>query len=210
MVGDSNPYSMLVWIPLLPLAAAAIHGFLLAVMRRPLPRSATILLSCGAVVVAFVLSFLAMIELTSLPVAHRVFTQDLYTWIGAGDFSAEAGLLLDPLSAVMIVMVTGVGSLIHIYSIGYMDDDQREDRGYQRFFCYLNLFMFSMLVLVLADNLVLMFLGWEGVGLCSYLLIGFWYSDRWNAYCGMKAFVVNRIGDFAFLAGIFLLFTSLA
>ena len=105
--------------------------------------------------------------------------------------------------------MTGVGSLIHIYSIGYMDDDHREDKGFQRFFCYLNLFTFSMLVLVLADNLVLMFLGWEGVGLCSYLLIGFWYSDRWNAYCGSKAFIVNRIGDFGFLLGIFLLFTAL-
>jgi NADH-quinone oxidoreductase subunit L len=119
------------------------------------------------------------------------------------------GLLFDPLSALMCLVVTGVGSLIHIYSIGYMDDDHREDKGFQRFFCYLNLFLFSMLVLVLGDNLVLMFLGWEGVGLCSYLLIGFWYSDRWNAYCGMKAFVVNRIGDFGFLVGIFLVFWSL-
>ena len=87
-----------------------------------------------------------------------------------------------------------------------MDDDHREDGGFQRFFCYLNLFTFSMLMLVLGDNLLLMFLGWEGVGLCSYLLIGFWYSDRWNAYCGSKAFIVNRIGDFGFLLGIFLLF----
>ena len=110
----------------------------------------------------------------------------------------------------MTLVVTGVGFLIHVYSIGYMDDDHRDDRGFQRFFCYLNLFTFSMLVLVLADNLVLMFLGWEGVGLCSYLLIGFWYSDRWNAYCGTKAFIVNRIGDFGFLVGIFLLFGALA
>jgi len=110
---------------------------------------------------------------------------------------------------VMILVVTGVGSLIHVYSIGYMDDDHRDDKGFQRFFCYLNLFTFSMLVLVLADNLVLMFLGWEGVGLCSYLLIGFWYSDRHNAYCGAKAFIVNRIGDFGFVLGIFLLFWSL-
>ncbi|HEU4427800.1 MAG TPA: NADH-quinone oxidoreductase subunit L, partial [Myxococcota bacterium] len=117
---------------------------------------------------------------------------------------------LDPLSAVMILVVTGVGSLIHIYSIGYMDDDHREDRGYARFFCYLNLFTFSMLMLVLGDNLLLMFLGWEGVGLCSYLLIGFWYQDRWNAYCGSKAFIVNRIGDFGFLIGLFLLFWSLS
>jgi NADH-quinone oxidoreductase subunit L len=119
------------------------------------------------------------------------------------------GFRMDPLSAVMCLVVTGVGSLIHIYSIGYMDDDHRDDRGFQRFFCYLNLFTFSMLVLVLGDNLVLLFLGWEGVGLCSYLLIGFWYSDRENAYCGSKAFIVNRIGDFGFLVGIFLLFSAL-
>ena len=91
-----------------------------------------------------------------------------------------------------------------------MDDDHREDRGFQRFFCYLNLFTFAMLMLVLADNLVLIFVGWEGVGLCSYLLIGFWYSDRFDAYCGSKAFIVNRIGDFGFLLGIFLLFWALA
>ena len=109
-----------------------------------------------------------------------------------------------------ILVVTGVGSLIHVYSVGYMDDDHREDRGFARFFCYLNLFTFSMLVLVLGDNLLLVFVGWEGVGLCSYLLIGFWYSDTWNAYCGSKAFIVNRIGDFGFLLGIFLLFWSLA
>jgi len=110
----------------------------------------------------------------------------------------------------MALVVTGVGSAIHFYSIGYMGDDHRDDKGFQRFFCYLNLFTFSMLVLVLADNFVLMFLGWEGVGLCSYLLIGFWYSDRFNAYCGSKAFIVNRIGDFAFLVGIFLIFSTLA
>ena len=145
-----------------------------------------------------------------MPEGERVLVDRLYTWIGAGigatRFTADLALRVDPLSAVMTLVVTGVGSLIHVYSVGYMDDDHRDDRGFQRFFCYLNLFTFSMLVLVLADNLVLMFLGWEGVGLCSYLLIGFWYSDRHNAYCGSKAFIVNRIGDFGFLLGIFLLF----
>src|SRR5262245_51309149 len=120
------------------------------------------------------------------------------------------GFQVDPLSMTMLLVVSFVGSLIHVYSVGYMDDDHREDKGFQRFFCYLNLFMFSMLVLILADNVVLMFLGWEGVGLCSYLLIGFWYADRHNAFCGAKAFIVNRIGDFAFLVGIFLLFATLA
>jgi NADH-quinone oxidoreductase subunit L len=131
------------------------------------------------------------------------------SWIGAGRFSAEISFALDPISAVMILLISGVGFLIHVYSVGYMEDDHRDDKGFQRFFCYLNLFTFSMLTLVLADNLVLMFLGWEGVGLSSYLLIGFWYADRWNAYCGSKAFIVNRIGDFGFLLGIFLLFSAI-
>jgi len=109
----------------------------------------------------------------------------------------------------MTLVVTGVGALIHFYSIGYMAEDDRDDKGFQRYFCYLNLFLFAMLVLVLADNVVLMFVGWEGVGLCSYLLIGFWYSDRHNAFAGSKAFLVNRIGDFAFLVGLFVLFGAL-
>lgn len=198
------------WIPLLPLLAAAVHGISLGLLRRPLPRRATIALSCGAPIASFVLSFAALISLVRAPLGERLFVDRLFTWIAAGDLEAEMSLALDPLAAVMILIVTGVGSLIHIYSIGYMDSDHREDRGFQRFFCYLNLFTFSMLVLVLGDNLVLMFLGWEGVGLCSYLLIGFWFAEDWNAYCGSKAFIVNRIGDFGFLLGIFLLFWALA
>ena len=146
---------------------------------------------------------------SAIPFVHAGL-DDVYTWIGSGvgsqAMSAELAFLMDPISAVMCLIVTGVGFLIHVYSVGYMDDDHRDDKGFQRFFCYLNLFMFSMLVLVLADNVVLMFLGWEGVGLCSYLLIGFWYSDRYNAYCGSKAFIVNRIGDFGMLVGVFVLF----
>ncbi len=210
MVEPSESYPLLRWIPLLPLLGAVVHGVMLGLLGRQMPRSFTIGISCGALVLAFLLSCVAFVSLLGQPAGARVLTDELYTWIGAGRFSAEAALLFDPLSAVMCLVVTGVGSLIHIYSIGYMDDDHREDKGFQRFFCYLNLFIFSMLVLVLGDNLVLMFLGWEGVGLCSYLLIGFWYSDRWNAYCGTKAFVVNRIGDFGFLVGIFLTFWSLS
>ncbi len=207
---EATDYTLLRWIPLLPLLAATIHGVLLGLLRSSLPRAGTIALSVGAPVAAFLLSCKAFVDLLALPPEARVLGDNLFTWIGSGNFDAEAAFLLDPLSAVMILVVTGVGSLIHVYSIGYMDDDQREDRGFQRFFCYLNLFLFSMLMLVLGDNLLVMFLGWEGVGLCSYLLIGFWFSDRWNAYCGSKAFIVNRIGDFGFLAGIFLLFWSLA
>ena len=211
---NENTDAALRWIPLLPLAVAVLHGVMLGLVRRSLPRWAVNLLSCGSVALSFGVSVYAFFRLVSLKDDYRWLTDSLYTWFGAGvgdtRFSAEMGLRLDPLSSVMTLVVTGVGFLIHLYSIGYMADDHREDRGYQRFFCYLNLFTFSMLMLVMADNLVLLFLGWEGVGLCSYLLIGFWYSDRWNAYCGSKAFIVNRIGDFGFLVGIFLLFGAFA
>ena len=207
---EATDSSLIRWVPLLPLLGAVVHGVLLAFFRKPLSRTLTIALSCGSVIAAFALSLLLVNDLTQLPADARVMTDTLFTWIGTESFSADVAFLLDPLSAVMILVVTGVGSLIHVYSIGYMDDDHREDRGFARFFCYLNLFTFSMLVLVLADNLLLTFLGWEGVGVCSYLLIGFWYADAWNAYCGSKAFIVNRIGDFGFLLGLFLLFWSLA
>ena len=203
MVNEVGESSLLRWIPLLPLLAATYHGVAIGVVRRSTTPANTAMISCGAVCTSFVLACFALGDLLTLPADSRVLVDNIYTWIGAGvgpsAMSAELAFLLDPLSAVMILIVTGVGSLIHIYSIGYMEDDHRDDKGFQRFFCYLNLFTFSMLILVLGDNLVLMFLGWEGVGLCSYLLIGFWYSDTWNAYCGSKAFIVNRIGDFGFL-----------
>ena len=205
---------LLRWIACLPLLAAAFHGVALGLTRRPSPRWLVIAISCGSVLVSFFFSCWAFAELIALPEGQRVLLDDVYTWIGSGigsqAMSAELAFLMDPISAVMCLVVTGVGFLIHVYSIGYMDDDHREDKGFQRFFCYLNLFTFSMLVLVLGENVVLMFVGWEGVGLCSYLLIGFWYSDRFNAYCGSKAFIVNRIGDFGMLVGIFLLFWALS
>jgi NADH-quinone oxidoreductase subunit L len=214
MVTAGSEAALLRWIPLLPLAAAVIHGVMLVAVRRPVRPWFTWGLSCGAISLAFLVACVAFGELVQLPQASRLLTDNLYTWIGAGIgsqvFSAELAFALDPLSAVMVLVVTGVGSLIHFYSIGYMAEDERDDKGFQRFFCYMNLFAFAMLMLVLADNVVLMFLGWEGVGLCSYLLIGFWYSDRHNAYCGSKAFIVNRIGDFAFLVGLFILFGALS
>ena len=210
MVSDPQVYALLRWIPALPLLAAVVHGVGLALVRRPYPLGATILLSCGSVLASFLLSFWALIDLIALPEGERVLVDGVYTWIGAGAFSAEVSFLLDPLSVVMCLIVSGVGALIHVYSIGYMDGDERDDKGFQRFFCYLNLFTASMLILVLADNLLLMFLGWEGVGLCSYLLIGFWYGDRFYAYCGSKAFIVNRIGDVGVLAGTCLLFWAVA
>jgi NADH-quinone oxidoreductase subunit L len=147
----------------------------------------------------------AVAEQLALPREARRVTQVVAPWIGVGDFRADWGLLLDPLSGVMILVVSGVGFLIHVYSIGYM----REDPDYSRFFTYLNLFTFSMLMLVLADNYLLLYVFWEAVGLCSYLLIGFWFEKRSAADAGKKAFIVNRVGDFGFALGVMLLWTSL-
>jgi NADH-quinone oxidoreductase subunit L len=184
-------------IPLFPLLGFLINGLL---GRRLGERGARIV-GPTVVGVSFVLSVLAFLELLGLPAEERVVQNTLYTWIAAGRFEVSVSFLLDPLSAVMILVVTGVGFLIHIYSAGYMHGD----RGFARFFAFLNLFTFAMLLLVLADNFLLLFVGWEGVGLCSYLLIGFWYEDSYNAYAGRKAFVVNRVGDFGFLIALFLI-----
>lgn len=208
---DLHSNETLHWIPFLPLIAAALSGCWLIFMRRKLPRALVIALACGAPTASFVIAFRQVVRLaTEFPQGQRYFLDNLYTWVSAGDFHAELAFLLDPLSAVMVLVVTGVGTLIHWYSVGYMSEDHRDDCGFQRFFCYLNLFTFSMLMLVMGDNLLVLFVGWEGVGLCSYLLIGFWYLDDHNARCGQKAFVVNRIGDFGFLIGIFLLFWAFA
>jgi NADH-quinone oxidoreductase subunit L len=207
---EAAPTDLLRWIPLLPLLGALVHGVLLGLLRRGLPRGLVIALSVGAPALAFAVTVAAFLRLGALPPGTVALIDEVYTWIGAGRLVADMAFVFDPLSAVMCLIVTGVGTLIHVYSIGYMDDDHRDDGGFQRFFCYLNLFLAAMLLLVLGDNLLVMFLGWEGVGLCSYLLIGFWYGDRWNAYCGLKAFVVNRIGDFGFLIGIFLIVWALA
>ncbi len=155
----------------------------------------------GTVGAAFVLAVWAALRRPEAGALH----DHVYTWIVAGPFRAEAGLRLDALATVMTLVVTGVGFLIHIYSVGYMHGD----RGFARYFAYLNLFTTAMLILVLADNLVLLFVGWEGVGLCSYLLIGFWYEKPENAAAGKKAFLVNRIGDAGFLLGLFLLVATL-
>ncbi|MBX9927651.1 MAG: NADH-quinone oxidoreductase subunit L [Gemmatimonadaceae bacterium] len=134
---------------------------------------------------------------------HAPYVQTLFSWMPTGDLHLDAAFQLDPLSMVMVLIITGVGSLIHIFSVGYMVDDP----GYPRYFAYLNLFVFFMLVLVLGASYPVLFVGWEGVGLCSYLLIGFWFSDEANANAGKKAFIVNRIGDFGFLIAMFLMFS---
>ena len=186
-------------IPLLPLIGFAINGILLGKLSKPVVS----VIACGSVFVSFIISLFSFLELTNLAPHSRILEQTLFTWIKSGtNFEVSFGYMLDPLSAVMILVVTGVGLLIHIYSTGYMSHDP----GYARFFTYLNLFMFSMLTLVLADNFLLMFVGWEGVGLCSYLLIGFWFHKQSATDAGKKAFIVNRIGDFGFLLGMFIIF----
>ncbi len=191
----------LAWIPALPLAASVVH----VVAGRRLGRSGVGVLASLAVAAAFVLSLRAFMTLAA-GAPETILADHLYTWINTGGFTAEVGFVVDRLSAVMCLVVTGVGSLIHVYSIGYMDKDE----DYARYFAYLNFFTSAMLILVLADNLVLMFVGWEGVGLASYLLIGFWYQDPAKAAAGRKAFIVNRVGDAAFILGAFVLYWALS
>jgi len=185
-------------IPLLPLVGFLINGLLIGRLPRPLVS----FVGCCSVGLSLILSVILFFELKALPVDARIIEQTLFTWISAGQFHVNLAFMLDPLSAVMILVVSGVGFLIHVYSVGYM----AHDKGYGRYFAYLNLFTFSMLTLVLADNFLLMFVGWEGVGLCSYLLIGFWFHKKSATDAGKKAFIVNRIGDFGFLIGMFIIF----
>src|SRR5581483_6551733 len=152
---------------------------------------------------AFAASVVTVAGLWNRTADNRTFVQFLWHWLPVGGFNVDVSLRVDPLSATMILFVTGVGSLIHLYSIGYMKGDPR----FPRFFVYLNLFLFSMLMLVLADNFLLTFLGWEGVGTCSYLLISFWFERESAASAGKKAFVTNRIGDWGFMIGMFLIFS---
>ncbi len=193
-----NPTTLWI-IPALPMAAVLLN----LLIGDRLGRRGTAWLACGAVGVAFVLALRSVFTLAGMPAAERQIVDTVYTWMRVGDFSIDVSYVLDPLSAVMVLVVTGVGFLIHVYSIGYM----AHDASFRRFFMYMNLFMFAMLTLVLADNFLLMFVGWEGVGLCSYLLIGFWYERPSATEAGKKAFIVNRIGDFGFLLGMFFLFS---
>jgi NADH-quinone oxidoreductase subunit L len=191
-------------IPLFPLLSAILMLFL----GRLLPRSAVNFFCVGSVLLSFLHAAGATLALFALDPAHRVFQQILFEWVTPGpipavggpvQFIADWGYLLDPLSSVMILVVTGVGFLIHIYSIGYMS----AEGGYYRFFGYMNLFLFSMLTLVLANNLFLLFVGWEGVALCSYLLIAFYFVKKSASDAATKAFIVNLVGDTGFLLGIF-------
>ncbi len=191
-----------IWlIPFFPMVGAAINGL----FGKRYPKGVVNLVALGSIFLSFLVAAGAFITLLGMDPAHRVHELNLFTWIAAGSTKIELGYLIDPLSSVMTLVVTGVGFLIHVYSTGYMSHDP----GYARFFTYLNLFCFAMLTLVLGNNFLVLFVGWEGVGLCSYLLIGFWYEDMEKAVAGMKAFVVNRIGDFGFLIAMFLIFQAL-
>ena len=193
------------WIVFLPLLGAIINGVLGAKIQKSLGKGAIALIACAPVVVAFLLSLNAFFTLKALEPDKRFLIDNLYRWIDLGSLKVDMAFMIDPLSAVMILVVTGIGGLIHIYATGYMHDD----KAFWRFFAYFNLFTAAMLTLVLGDSLLLLFVGWEGVGLCSYALIGFWYQDHANARAGNKAFIVNRVGDFGFVLGMFLLFWSL-
>ena len=192
---------MIALIPALPFV-----GFLVnATLGKRLPKTVSGGLASLAMIGAFVVSALSVWQLAGLAPEARAIEQTLYTWIASGDFVLGLTLRVDPLSAVMILVITGIGSLIHIYSTAYMHDEA--DGEFARYFSYLNLFAAFMLVLVLGASFVVMFVGWEGVGLCSYLLIGFWFRKRSASDAGKKAFIVNRIGDYAFILGMLLLFT---
>jgi len=195
--------SILWLIPFLPLAGAAWNGFFGKPLQTRFGNRPISAVACGSVILSFVLSVVVFVRL--LGAEPRVFEQTVWQWFRVGDLAIDFAFRVDPLTAVMLLVVTGVSSLIHIYSIGYM----AEDKGYYRYFAYLNLFVWAMLTLVMGANLFLLFIGWEGVGLCSYLLIGFWFTDVDKAIAGMKAFIVNRIGDLGFIVGGFALFWGL-
>ncbi len=193
--------NLLYLIPAFPLAGFVV----LALLGKRMPKNLVALIGAGSVGLSALLALLIAISFVSAPPKDHVFIQTLGTWFDVGDLNIAFSLSLDSLSLLMTLVITFVGFLIHLYSTEFME----EDEGYSRFFAYLNLFVASMLILVLADSLPFLYLGWEGVGLCSYLLIGFWYKDPANGKAARKAFVVTRIGDTAFAIGLFLLFTQL-
>ena len=193
---------MLALVPLFPFI-----GFLInATMGRRLSKGLSGAVACAALIASFAVAVMSVLQIAGMPADGRVIEQVVYTWIASGDLSLDMTFRLDPLGAVMILVITGIGSLIHIYSTAYMHDEI--DSEFARYFSYLNLFAAFMLVLVLGANFVVMFVGWEGVGLCSYLLIGFWFKKQSASDAGKKAFVVNRIGDYAFVLGMLFLFTQ--
>ncbi len=190
---------MLWLVPTIPLV-----GFLILTLSSgKLPEVPAAIVGAGSIGLSFVVALLVGLEFIGSQATS--YSQNLYTWMSVGTFEAGFSFYLDGVSLVMMFIITGIGFLIHVYATGYM----HKDASYARFFAYMNLFVAAMLILVLGDNLLLLFMGWEGVGLCSYLLIGFWYTDSNNGYCARKAFVVTRVGDASMALGLFLLFVTL-
>ena len=193
----------LVWLTVaLPLAGFLANGAL--AIRRPAAKDAVSYIGVGVLIAAFIVSVGVFIDLLKSP-PHSPHIITLWRWLPVGPLQLDLAFQVDQLSAVMLLVITGVGSLIHLFSVGYM----KADPGYARYFAYLNLFVVFMLLLVLGSSFPVMFIGWEGVGLCSYLLIGFWFNDKANADAGKKAFIVNRIGDFGFMVAMFLIWHHL-
>src|ERR1041384_4633919 len=191
---------VLLLIPLFPLV-----GFLLnASFGRRLSKGVAGTVACGAILLSFAVSVAAVARLLGMPSDEREITQAVFNWIKSDTLSVDFTLRVDPLASVMILVITGIGSLIHVYSTAYMHEET--DPEYARYFSYLNLFASFMLVLVLGASFLIMFVGWEGVGLCSYLLVGFWYQKKSASDAGKKAFIVNRIGDWGFILGVLLIF----
>lgn len=186
---------ILSFIPLFPL----IGFILLGLANKVLPKKISGFIASGTILVSFILSIIVFFQISS---ASKALNLELFQWISIGHYNISFAFMADQLTAIMLLVITGVGFLIHVYSIGYMFGDE----GYNRFFAYMNLFVFSMLLLVLGSNFVIMFIGWEGVGLCSYLLIGFWFKNTQYNNAAKKAFIMNRIGDLGFLLGMFLIF----
>jgi NADH-quinone oxidoreductase subunit L len=199
------PVTFLRLIVVLPLIGAAVNFLAGAWLQKTFGKRAISVIGCGTVALSFLIAVRALFQMIGLDHEHRYMLDTLWPWFTVGGLNLNIAFWLDPLSMVMTLVVTGVGGLIHIYSTGYMHDDE----SYWRFFGWLNLFTFTMLVLVLGDNLLLLFVGWEGVGLCSFALIGFWYKVWPNTTAGNKAFIVNRVGDWAFIIAVFSLFAGL-
>ncbi|GIX40463.1 MAG: NADH-quinone oxidoreductase subunit L [Leptospiraceae bacterium] len=199
-------YDLLGWIVLPPLLGSFINGLihLIYIKKEQKPKTLSALIAIIASALTFILTLIVWKDLLQYP-EGSILKQKLWDWITVGGFNISLSFQFDALTSVMLLFITFVATLIHIYSVGYM----HEDEGFIKFFSYLNLFLFSMLTLVLGDNLIVLFIGWEGVGLCSYLLISFWFTDKEKAEAGKKAFITNRIGDAGFLVGIFILLNVL-
>lgn len=192
-------FNLIALVPLFPLIGFIINGF----FGNKLSKGLSGAIATLSVLASFIVSLIIFIQLKDITVKPQIIV-NLFSWINSDTLQIPFEFLIDPLSTWFLLIITGIGFLIHLYSIGYM----KEDEGFSRFFTYLNLFVFFMLLLVLGNNYLIMFVGWEGVGLCSYLLIGFWFKNTAYNNAARKAFVMNRIGDLGFLLGIILIFIT--